>query len=230
VASSRGASSTAGAGRAVAREATGDPGSGSELTRFGGWAAIAAAVVAIVYSVAFVAADLISSNSLEVLVYSAALVAGGILSVIALVAAYERIRLGTGGLALLGLALGVAGTLGAVIHGAYDLANVIHPPAALPASDLPFPVDPRGLLTFGVSGLGVLTLSAAALRNATMPRNLAQLGMALGVLLVIVYLGRLIVLDPKSILIVAPAGITGLIVSPLWYAWIGRELLRVARA
>ena len=97
-----------------------------------------------------------------------------------------------------------------------------------PDASLPFPVDPRGLLTFGVSGLGVLALSAAALRNASLPRNLARLGIALGVLLVLIYLGRLIVLDPKSFLILAPAGITGLIVSPLWYAWVGRELLRSA--
>ena len=122
----------------------------------------------------------------------------------------------------------MVGTAGAIVHGGYDLANVLHPPAALPAADLPFPVDPRGLLTFGISGPGVLALSAAALRNAALPRNLAMLGIALGVLLVIVYLGRLIVLDPKSILILAPAGVTGLIVSPVWYAWVGRELLRPA--
>jgi hypothetical protein len=195
----------------------------NELTTLGGWAAIAAAVAAIGYSVSFV---ILSSAAL----YSVALLAGGILSATALVAAYERIRAGAGGLALLGLALGVVGTAGAIVHGGYDLANVIHPPTGLPHSSLPFPVDPRGLLTFGVSGLGVLALSAAALRNATLPRNLSMLGMALGVLLVIIYLGRLIVLDAHSILIVAPAGLAGLIVSPLWYAWVGVELLRAARA
>lgn len=203
---------------------TADPAAPNELATIGGWAAIAAAIVAIGYSVAFV----ILSNAT---LYSVALLAGGILSATALAAAYERIRAGGGGLALLGLAFGIVGTAGAVVHGGYDLANVIHPPTGVqPDASLPFPVDPRGLLTFGMSGLGVLALSAAALRNAALPRNLAVLGIALGVLLMLVYLGRLIVLDAHSILIVAPAGVAGLIVSPLWYAWVGRELLSAARA
>jgi hypothetical protein len=194
-----------------------------DLARLGGWAAIAAAVVAIVYSVAFV---ILKSAAL----YSTALFAGGVLTVVALVAAYQWIRgAGGGGVAMLGLAFGVMGTAGAIIHGAYDLANVLHPPTGAPDASLPFPVDPRGLLTFGISGVGVLLLSWAALRNAALPRQIAQLGVALGVLLVIVYLGRLIVLDATSLLIVAPAGLTGLIVSPLWYALIGRELIRADR-
>ena len=97
--------------------------------------------MAIVYSVAFVAADLTSSNTAEVLVYSAALMAGGVLSATALVAAYERIRAGGGGLALLGLALGVVGTAGAIVHGGYDLANAITPRRACsrtPASPSPW--------------------------------------------------------------------------------------------
>lgn len=195
----------------------------TELATIGGWAAIAAAVVAIGYSVAFV---VLANGTLT----SLTLVGGGILTAVALVAAYERIRTGPGGLALLGLVFGIAGTTGAIVHGGYDLANIIHPPTGVPDASLPFPVDPRGLLTFGISGLGILALSAAALRNATLPRALAQLGLVLGVLLVVIYLGRLIVFDPKSILILAPAGLAGLIVSPLWYAWVGRELLRASRA
>ena len=90
-------------------------------------------------------------------------------------------------------------------------------------------MDPRGLLTFGISGLGVLALSWEALRNAALPRNVGQLGVVLGVLLVVIYLGRLIVLDANSLLILVPAGL-GTIVSIAWYFLVGRELLRTARA
>ncbi|MDP9243568.1 MAG: hypothetical protein M3O77_00615 [Chloroflexota bacterium] len=57
-------------------------------------------------------------------------------------------------LAFWALALGLAGALGAALHGGYDLANAINPPASDPIANLPSPIDPRGLLTFGVSGLG----------------------------------------------------------------------------
>jgi hypothetical protein len=113
--------------------------------------------------------------------------------------------------------------LGAAIHGAYDLANAINPPGV--TTDLPNAVDPRGFLTFGVSGLGVFVLSALALRSAEAPRGWAWLGALLGALLVVIYLGRLIVLDATSPLILAPAALTGFVVSPAWYIWLGAMLL-----
>ncbi len=188
------------------------------LARLGGWAALASVVVALVYTVGFVV--LKDRN-----VYSPALFVGGLLNAIALVAVYERVKVGASGLALLGLLFGFAGTLGATIHGAYDVANLLHAPAGLVD---PMPVDPRGLLTFGISGLGVLALSSEALRNAALPRNVSRLGVLLGVLLLLIYLGRLIVLDPNSLLILAPAAV-GALVSIVWYTMVGRELLRAVR-
>ena len=130
------------------------------------------------------------------------------------------------GLVLLGLLFGFAGTLGATIHGAYDVANLLHAPGGVVD---PMPVDPRGLLTFGISGLGVLALSWEALGNAALPRTLGWLGVALGLLLVVIYLGRLIVFDANSLLLLAPAGL-GAVISIAWYAMVGQELLREARA
>jgi hypothetical protein len=202
------------------------------LATIGGWAAIASAVAAIIYSLAFVAADFSSDSSIGpalTATYSLALMTGGVLSLVALVAVYERIGVLGGGLALLGLVFAILGAAGAIIHGGYDLANALHPPTSAPDASLPFPVDPRGLLTFGASGIGVLALSTAALRSAALPRRIGRLGQVLGVLLLLVYLGRLIVLDPKSVLILLPAALAGVIVSPAWYVLVGRELLRVGR-
>jgi len=187
------------------------------LARLGGWSALLSAVLALVYAVGFV---LLKDKN----VYSPALLVGGLLNAITLVAVYERIKVNASGLALLGLLFGFAGTLGAAIHGAYDVANILHAPSGVVD---PFPVDPRGLLTFGISGLGVLALSWEAMRNAALPRSVSQLGVILGVLLVVIYLGRLIVLDPNSILILVPAGL-GAVVSIVWYFLVGRALLRAA--
>lgn len=190
--------------------------------RLAGGAAVAAAVLAVVYAIAFVIIS--KDSSLKAPLTAVALMAGGLLSAVPLVAVYERVRSMEPSFALLGLLFGFAGTLGAALHGGYDLANVFHVPTAT-TGDLPSQVDPRGMLTFLASGLGVLALTWASHRAVAFPRPLVLLGYLLGVLLVIIYLGRLIILDPNSIALLIPAGLAGVIVSPLWYGWIGYLLL-----
>lgn len=48
----------------------------------------------------------------------------------------------------------------------------------------------------------------------------------LGVLLIVVYLGRLIVLTPSSPQVLLPAALTGSVVNPLWYLLLGLALRR----
>jgi hypothetical protein len=43
---------------------------------------------------------------------------------------------------------------------------------------------------------------------------------------VIVYLGRLVILVPTNPLVAIPAGLTGAIVAPVFYIWLGLELRR----
>jgi hypothetical protein len=45
-------------------------------------------------------------------------------------------------------------------------------------------------------------------------------------LMVILYVGRLIVLQATSLVIVIPALLEGFIVNPIWYIWLGLTLLR----
>jgi hypothetical protein len=119
----------------------------------------------------------------------------------------------------------VSAALGSAIHGGYDLANGLHPPAAL-NTDLPNPVDPRGLLTFGVAGLGLLLLARLKTQEMRFPRGLAYPGYASAALLVILYLGCLIILQAISLVIVIPALLEGFVVNPPWYAWLGLNLIR----
>lgn len=60
------------------------------------------------------------------------------------------------------------------------------------------------------------------------PRGLAYLGYVSGVLLVLIYLGRLIILSASNPLVLGPAAIEGFIVNPAWYIWLGLALRRPA--
>ena len=194
-----------------------------------GLAAILAGIGGLVYSVAFLGGVVLgASPELGLLVASAALMVGGILGLLVLVAIYRRLLPASPGIALLGLALALMGAMGSVLHGGFDLATVINPPAVnvLTETGLPSPVDPRGLLTFGMAGLGLIVLAGQARRIGALTSGVATMGVILGVLLVIVYLGRLIVLDPTNPLVAVPAGLTGLIVAPVFYVWLGLELRR----
>jgi len=190
----------------------------TQYERFAGLAAILAGLVGLLYSVSFV----VLQNNLLSAVF---LLAGGLLSLVALVALFNRLAEADAGFALLGLMLAGVSALGAAIHGAYDLANAIHPPVeAAGAAGLPNAIDPRGFLTFGLAGLAVLVAAVLMGRGGRFPTLLRLLTFVLGLLLLIIYLGRLIVLDPTSPLILAPAALTGFILNPVWYIWLGLEL------
>ncbi len=45
-------------------------------------------------------------------------------------------------------------------------------------------------------------------------------------LLLVVYLGRLIILNPKNPVLLTAAILTGFVLSPAWFFWLGRELMR----
>ena len=197
--------------------------------RVGGAAAIAAGIGGVVYSVAFLGGVVGgAAPELGIVVASVALMVGGILSVAVLVAIYRRLLDTAAAVGLLGLMLVAVGAMGAIMHGGYDLAIAINPPVTdvLAEAELPHPIDPRGLLTFGITGLGLLVLMLQSRRSAVLPAGLAGLGALVGVLLIVVYLGRLIVLTPTNPLVAVPAAATGLVLSPAFYIWLGLELRR----
>jgi hypothetical protein len=132
------------------------------------------------------------------------LLLGGVLATPVLVAVREWLREAAPVTVGWAIVLALAGALGSAVHGGYDLANAVHPPAALNA-DLPNPVDPRGLLTFGLTGLALIFLGVLIARSERLPRWLGYLACLNGVLLVLLYLGRLLILDPANLLIVIPA-------------------------
>ena len=196
------------------------------MQAIGGLCAILAGVAGFVYSVAFLVVSRASPEAGRL--WSAIfLLLGGLFSTGALTALFERLRNTKGeGLALWALLLGLAGVMGAALHGGYDLAGALHPAQAGPPSDAPSQIDPRGLLTFAVSGLALIVFGALISGGAAVPRGLGTLAYAQGALLIILYLGRLIVLAPTSPVIVIPAILSGFIAGPAWYVWLGVVLRR----
>jgi hypothetical protein len=187
----------------------------SSFERFAGLSAMLAGITGLLYSISFV----VLKNDLLIALF---LMLGGLFSTAALAAVYNRLKETDATLALWALLLSIVGAFGAIIHGGYDLANAINPSAANVAlASLPSSVDPRGLLTFGVAGLGVFAIAWLMGRNKHFPRALSFWGYLLAVLLVVLYLGRLIILDPKNPLVLVDALLSGFIVNPVWYVWLG---------
>jgi len=190
----------------------------TSFEKFAGWTAILAGLSGFLYSIAFI---VLQSNPLSAFF----LLLGGLFSASALTALYQRLRGTESGFALLGLLLTLSAALGSAIHGGYDLANALHPPASL-NTDLPNPIDPRGLLTFGIAGLGLFLLSWLMTQEMRFPTGLAYLGTLSAILMIILYLGRLIILQATSLVIVIPALLEGFLVNPIWYIWLGLTLMR----
>lgn len=192
----------------------------STFERFGGYCAVLAGMAGFLYSVAFI---ILRSDVLSALF----LLLGGLFATAALTALYERLRDTDSTFALWGLIFALAGAIGSAIHGGFDLSNALHPPAA--PTDLPNPIDPRGLLTFGFAGIGLFVFSWLILQSARFSKNFGYLGYLSAILMIILYLGRLIVLQATSPVIVIPALLEGFLVNPIWYIWLGIMLLRGAR-
>lgn len=195
--------------------------------RLAGWAAILAGISGFIYSLSFVVISQ-TNPDLGHLLNAKFLILGGLLSLPVFVGLYTHFKDTDEALATLALILGVAGALGAMIHGAYDLANTVNPPVYNPLNqaDLPNAIDPRGFLTFGITGVATLFFAWFMQEHRSYSNGLALLGFVLGLLLIVMYTGRLIVLDASNPIISYPALLVGFILSPLWYIWLGNNMIQ----
>jgi hypothetical protein len=180
-----------------------------------------AGAAGLLYSVSFIILDDSTLSGLFLLL-------GGVLSTAVLLALHDYLRAIDAGFARCAVTLLLVGAAGAAVHGGYDLANGINPPdGGVP--DLPSQIDPRGLLTFGVTGLGLLLSGWLLTRGTELPPRLGVVAAVLGALLVVLYVGRLTVLNAHNPLIVIPALLTGFLLNPTWYIWLGLALRRIGR-
>jgi len=85
------------------------------------------------------------------------------------------------------------------------------------------------LLTFGFAGVSLFVFAWLIGQGAALPKSLRPLGYLLAALLVIIYLGRLIILDPTNN-IVRIALAAGVIVNTIWFVRLGGALGKPATA
>lgn len=200
----------------------GRPIADGSFERFAGACALLAGAAGLAYSVSFVI--YLHDGSRGAAWADAVLLgAGGVLSLPVFLALYRLLRRTDEGYALLVLAL--AGALGAALHGGYDLANLANPPASL-AADVPSSTDPRGLATFALTGGALAVAGFLIVRGGELPARLGQLAVLASALLVFVYVGRLVILNPKEPALLAAAAAVGFVVNPVWLAWLGLLLRR----
>jgi hypothetical protein len=193
--------------------------------RFAGWCAVSAAALGVSFTATF-AAYVREGYHWAQWASSIALMLVGVVTVPVLLALHERLRDAEPQFSVLGLVTGIAGALGATVHGAYDVAVLTKPPGT--ATDFPNQVDPRGFATFALAAAALAIFGWLALRSEELPRRVGQLALATSALLLVVYLGRLITLDPNTNVIKASALLVGLVVSPAFYVAFARNLLQAA--
>lgn len=194
----------------------------SPFDKFAGISAILAGGVSVLYGVFFALA--LRGSETTAKPSAVLLMVSGLLGIVVVCALYQCFINLDSGFALLALVLGVLGAGGALIHGAFDLSTLVGPEevAGIGVNS----VDPRGVLVFGISGLSVLIFSRLIVVGTRLPLNLGWVGYGLAALLLLLYLGRLFILDPAQPILRFTAILAGFVLNPVWNLWIGVELLR----
>jgi hypothetical protein len=183
-------------------------------------AAVITALTSVAYTVTF-AVVVRRGSTWAQWASSSVLLAGSLLSLLVLVGIAAAVaRRAELELAIVAGLLGAAGALGAATHAAFDLANLANPPAG--ANDAASHVDPRGFATFALTGLAMAMAACLGRRAGLWHARLAGLGVATGATLIVIFIGRLTLLDPNSALIAPFAVAAGLVLNPLWLLGLAR--------
>jgi hypothetical protein len=170
--------------------------------RFAGWSAVTTAAAGLTFTFAF-SIVVREGDRWAKWVSAVALAGGGLVTVPVIIALYALLRNREPEFALLGAFMGAVGALATATHGAFDVAGLSERITA-DLSDVPNFVDPRGFSTFALTALALLVFGWLGLRTGWLglrtgglDRTVARLAVLVAVLLVVLYVRRLTVLDPK---------------------------------
>ena len=198
----------------------------ASFDRFGGICAILLGIGGLIYAILF-AFVVAGSPTWVTGLWLTFLLLGGLLTTVVTVALYQRLRETDEGVALWALLLGFAAAVGGFVHAAYQLIPITSPNPGVIVTTTP--ADPLGILRFGLAGVTLVILGWLIARGGLLPRALGYLAYFGGALLVFIYVGRLFdFITPAEKITLIPPFVYGFIVHPLFYVWLGRELLRTA--
>jgi hypothetical protein len=199
-------------------------GSSPAFERMAGAAAIGVAVGTLLYSVLFISL-VEGADEWENELWFFTLMVGALATVPVFVAVYLRLRERDPGLALTAFVLALGGSLGGVLHGGYELGALVTPQ---PTGYTPGPeAVSHGVLRYAVAGIALLLMAFLIQRGGRLPRSLAVLGYVGGVLLVVIYAGRLYdFIQPGDYASLIPPILYGFVVGPLWNLMLGLTLWR----
>jgi hypothetical protein len=199
------------------------------FTRFARWAALLAAAAGLTYTITFIVVVQKGSEWAK-WTSSAALLTGALAAVPMFCGAFFAVLDREREFALVALVLGVAGALGSATHAAYDLSVLANPPAGSlgVTADLPFAADPRGFATFALVGVSLALFGWLAARAGVLSTAVAVLAEVTGAALVVIFIGRLTVLDPKSGLLRPLTALTGFVLNPALLVAFAVNLFRPA--
>ncbi|HLI57229.1 MAG TPA: hypothetical protein VKY26_09405 [Actinomycetota bacterium] len=215
--------------------------------RLAAWAAMAVALLSLVYAVGylFVAPAAQRKNDVDAFyrsylahpdgmrIAATCLLVSGIIIGLPLLALSRRLA-AAGPLVSWGAIIGVVSGFATAAHGLSSLigtdrlahsfatADAATHPAIVLAHAAPSAIDPAGLATFGVTGLAALAFGVA-LRGAR--KGLGTLGIALGIDLVALFLANAVGSTP---LVLLTGGLASVVLGPIWYVSLGRLLLTPA--
>jgi hypothetical protein len=193
-----------------------------EFERFAAQAARCVAVIGFLYTALFVVVVENGARWAAILT-SILLLSGALLSSVVFIALYGRLHLIDPLISLWVTLLGFAAAIGSAMHGGYDLGILLKTPD-LYSTDLANFTDPRGLATFGLAGAAILLFSLLMARTVEFPETLIRIGYGAAALMGLLYLGRLIFLNPKNPLVAVAAILAGFVFTPVWYSWVGAIL------
>jgi hypothetical protein len=194
--------------------------------RFAGFAAVATAVAGIVFTVTFAIA-VRDGEAWALRASSITLIVGSLIAIPVFVAIADQLSAREPQFARIGLVFGLVATVGAALHGAWDTAVIAHP---VNHADVPSYTDARGFATFAMTAAAFVVFGWLILRGTEIPRIVGQIALLAAVLLLVVYFGRLIVLNPKKPVIKWVAVVSGLVVNPAFYFSYARSLLTRGKA
>ena len=198
--------------------------------RFGGLSAMIVGALSILYALFFLVIAR-QNESLGTTGSWIILAVSGVFSSAAFVALYQRLRPAAEGFALWVLALGLFSSFATLMHGGYQALSLITLASAgaeqRAAIELvrmaPSQIDPAGLGTFGVIGLASLVTGLIIIIGGRLPRALGYLAVGNAVLLMTLFFASA---ANAQTLILLSGGLTSVIVGPIFWIWLGRELRR----